>query len=915
MQVLEGRAWLRLDGRWRFRRDPEDSGLGAGWPERGLPEPSDTLRVPGVWNRAFPRYEGVAWYETAFDAADLGAGPAWLCVGAANQFAQFWLNGVFLGEHEGGYTPFALRCDQALRRAGPNRLVARLVDPPLEGEAGGLRLWETACAKETWYYRYGGIWGSVAVERRGPAWIEDAFLHATPDLRAARALVELAAEPGVPVARLRLDLVDPEGRRLGVAEQAVELGDGRALVELGLPVGTPIPWAPGQPARYRARLTLAAAEHREVAEVEFGLRYSELRDGRFFLNGRPLFLKGALVQPNEPLELVGPPDPSLLEREIEALAQGRFNLARVHLRPPAPGFLERADRAGLLVYVETALAWIRPHQRLLERGRREVEETIRLVRNHPSVALYGCFNENRFASAQVGHELLALGHALDPTRPIIDDSGGTAVDEGGGWHGQSFTWSPADLEPKPFNDLHLYFAAPLREQAERYLLELGRVRTFPLSVEGTREVGGRRSHELAPGAIFVSEFGYGGLPDLERVAAGFGAETQTVDAQDVIGYRDSLRQGVVSRGLEELFGGVAGLVQAAQQLQARGDARQAEALRLNPNVSGYVVTQLNDAAWELSAGLVDLWRQPKLALAALARVNASRVLVVRPERAAVAAGSILRLRAWLVDEQEGSRRGRLALELRAPAGQAVISEGWPVNGAGQIIPLGRFSLAVPKTPGWCQLRARLELEQEQLETEQPLLVLPDAPPSEGTGLQVLGDALQRRLPGAERWAERDLPLLAQADALAGRTLARAVEWTRGGGHLALVDLAQAEAERLAGALGLELAAHGTRGSFLGYFHYLRPHPLFAGLPLGVADEPFAEVLPAWSLRELPGAEIPAGVVTVGSARQWAWFADVQTLPFGRGRLTFYHYQPHRAPNDDPVAQALLRNLASWLSRG
>ena len=80
----------------------------------------------------------------------------------------------------------------------------------------------------------------------------------------------------------------------------------------------------------------------------------------------------------------------------------------------------------------------------------------------------------------------------------------------------------------------------------------------------------------------------------------------------------------------------------------------------------------------------------------------------------------------------------------------------------------------------------------------------------------------------------------------------------------------------------------------------------------MAHQPFADVLPAWSLGELEGAEIPAGVVTVGSNRQWAWFGDVQTLAYGRGRLSFYHYRPHHAPPGDPVAMTLLRNLVDWL---
>ena len=91
----------------------------------------------------------------------------------------------------------------------------------------------------------------------------------------------------------------------------------------------------------------------------FGMRDFAVRDGQFFLNDEPIYLRGVLLQPNYPVGLVAPPTREMMEREITVMKDAGFNMIRAHLRPAPPGYLDLADEMGMLVYAESSLAWIR----------------------------------------------------------------------------------------------------------------------------------------------------------------------------------------------------------------------------------------------------------------------------------------------------------------------------------------------------------------------------------------------------------------------------------------------------------------------------------------------------------------------------------------------------------------------------
>ena len=91
-------------------------------------------------------------------------------------------------------------------------------------------------------------------------------------------------------------------------------------------------------------------------ESYFGLRRIEARDGRFILNGIPIFLRLVLAQNYWPDSLLAAPDADALKREVELAQSLGFNGIRIHQKIEDPRFLYWCDKLGMLVWGEAANA-------------------------------------------------------------------------------------------------------------------------------------------------------------------------------------------------------------------------------------------------------------------------------------------------------------------------------------------------------------------------------------------------------------------------------------------------------------------------------------------------------------------------------------------------------------------------------
>jgi beta-galactosidase/beta-glucuronidase len=173
---------ISLDGVWDFQ---------FGSPEL-IAEPASNLWqtavVPMPWQAQFDdlrQQSGTAWYRRHFtvDSTWLETADALSAVlhfGAVDYQATVWLNGEFVGEHEGGYLPFEFDIIHQLR-AEDNELLVRVIDSTDErAHYPDFPFSEVPHGKQSWYGPIGGIWQSVWLESRPKSHIAHLTLDPQP---------------------------------------------------------------------------------------------------------------------------------------------------------------------------------------------------------------------------------------------------------------------------------------------------------------------------------------------------------------------------------------------------------------------------------------------------------------------------------------------------------------------------------------------------------------------------------------------------------------------------------------------------------------------------------------------------------------------------------------------------------------
>ena len=486
------KRWLSLDGSWSFAVTAERLPSAVRWDRQiEVPYPPES-RMSGLdLDAELP----VVWYRRAFTVPEEWRSERLLLhFGAVDYRAEVWLNGHRAGAHEGGYTPFTLDITELLDDDPQQELSVRVEDPPAAFDVPrGKQDWKPQ-AHSIWYPRTTGIWQ--------PVWLEPvpqthlARARITPDVHDFSVELELEIAGDVEGVELEIEL-GHEGERLWGSSVALRSGRLRHTIHLADPgiddARNELLWSPERPTLLDLTISLSRGSTQlDRVESYTGLRSVEVRQGRFYLNGRPYFQRLVLDQGYWNESLLAAPSPQALRADVELAKAMGFNGVRKHQKLEDPRYLYWADRLGLLVWNELPSAYTfsaASSGRLLD----GVREAVARDYNHPCVVAWVPFNESwgvpELPRSPRQRDLVAalyhLVRALDGSRVVIDNDG----------------WEHGDTDLFTIHD----YAHDPKELAARYG---DRER---LLASGLRHRPGGRSLSLGdagpPEAVLISEFG------------------------------------------------------------------------------------------------------------------------------------------------------------------------------------------------------------------------------------------------------------------------------------------------------------------------------------------------------------------------------------------------------------------------
>jgi len=413
------RAFLDLNGEWKFCMDPNGiksdditaESSSVAW--RPVDIPCDIAHACPEQ----PDYIGPCWFRKKFDMPENMRGKRVVIrFEAVNYIAAVFLNGKFIGRSIHGFLPFEFDITKHILSDSPNILLVMTDHRRKYGEIPTYFGWKNA----------GGI-------------IRDVLIYITDEtyIERARIQTELSGETNItvditgsisPDMQLKIELIESstgkqkaEGIYNAQKNQTIKFWPDK--IEF---------WSPEIPNLYICKLSLAGKNTYDCVETVYGYRRLEVKNGQFYLNGAPYFLKGYNYHEDN-CKTGGAVCREIQESDLRVMKESGANFIRSHY-PHDRRVMELADELGFIWMAEIPLnalflhgfsvpAGANANEARLNQAFHNAKEMLSMLLerdwNHPCVCFWSVSNESNELEIRVNDindALLQYVKALDPGR-------------------------------------------------------------------------------------------------------------------------------------------------------------------------------------------------------------------------------------------------------------------------------------------------------------------------------------------------------------------------------------------------------------------------------------------------------------------------------------------------------------------
>ncbi len=433
---MERSEWQNLNGLWDYAIKTKGEYFPESYDGKILVPFAVESSLSGVQKTVGTKNE--LWYRNTFTVpSNWKKKNILLHFGAVDWKSEIWINGVKIGGHTGGYTPFSFDVTPFLNKSGEQEIIVKVWDPTDDGYQP--RGKQVKNPNGIWYTPVTGIWQTVWIEPVEKAYVSG--LKIVPDIDGGTVSV-LAETQGTTTT----DIIDVK-----VLDNGKVIGEGKAVAgqNVLLPVKDAKLWSPESPFLYDLEISIRR-NNINVDNISsyFGMRkISTQRDKngivRMQLNNKDYFQFGPLDQGWWPDGLYTAPTEEALLFDIQKTKDFGFNMIRKHVKVEPARWYYHCDKEGILVWQDMPSGDKSPEWQQrnyfdgeeLKRSaeseqnyRREWEEIMDLCYSNPSIVVWVPFNEcwGQFKT----EEITEWTKNYDPSRLVNPASGGNHYNVG-----------------------------------------------------------------------------------------------------------------------------------------------------------------------------------------------------------------------------------------------------------------------------------------------------------------------------------------------------------------------------------------------------------------------------------------------------------------------------------------------------